>query len=101
MWSVLYANRAISLRRIATCPPLAMLIFEKQDLQLPFLFRADVTRKEIRSLEQKRSFLLTRNSSPHDVLPIRRVQHQLPDIVTPGSGFPERFFHADAAQRTA
>ena len=45
-------------------------------------------RKEIAPFEHERAALPAFDSSPHRILPVRRVQYHFPDVVPAGAGTP-------------
>lgn len=55
----------------------------------------------VRARQRKRAALFAQESTPHDVLPVGRVHHQLPDVVPPWLWAPGRIGGAEAADRSA
>ncbi len=55
----------------------------------------------ITSLQWERSFFFSQNSTPHDIFPIRTVNHNFPNIMPRRRRPPRHLFNRQAPDRTA
>jgi len=79
-----------------------VFFFQQGQIAMPGSFRGFARLgpwKEVASLKSERAALSAFDAAAQRVLPIRRVQGKLPDIVSPWSRAPARLFYGDTLQR--
>ena len=107
-WRHLFAAFRPVQRRLGNCgnrvAKLFMRSIEQRDLGAPRRFGRVVFRRsfeKIRPFELERSAFFARQSTPDDVLPVRGVKHELPDVVSAGGRTPGGALDGQAAHRSA